>query len=389
MSVGIICEYNPFHNGHLHHLSETGKAFAGEAVICLMSGSLVQRGDIALLDKSARARMAVLGGADLVLELPLAAACASARDFARGGVGVLKRLSVTHISFGSECGETEPLVRAAKLLDDDGFDRKIKELLRTGLPFALARQRAFDELAPELAPLLRSPNNLLGIEYIRASKGDPAPFTVLRRGAPHDGTDGDDASASAIRASLREGGESPLSSMPDFAREIYLEEVREGRAPVFIGNAERAVLSRMRRMSAADLLSYADTGEGLNERIVNAVSASVSLNEVYDRAKTKRYAHSRIRRIVARAYFGVTADTPIDPPYVRILAFNGRGRALLKSMRKDGLKLITRPSDIRRLSPDAARLGELEAKVTDLYSLFMPSVVPCGSEWRRTPVYVG
>jgi predicted nucleotidyltransferase len=267
------------------------------------------------------------------------------------------------------------------------FDRKIKENYDLGLPYALARQKTFDELAPALAPILKSPNNLLAIEYIRAAEGELEPFTVPRRGAPHDGVQGEDLSASAIREELRAGGKVPYS-MPEFARTIYLDEQKAGRAPVFLENAERAVLSHLRRMTADDFREIPDTGEGLSERIVAAISESAALSEIADRAKTKRYAHSRIRRILTRAFFGLTADLPVTPPYLRVLAFNERGREFLRAAKKDGPELLTRPSDVKRMSREAQKLGELEARIADLYGLFMPSPALCGDEWRRTPVYV-
>ena len=190
-TAGIICEYNPFHRGHAWHLAQT-KRLLGEntAIVCVMSGHWTQQADCAIADKWTRARLALMGGADLVLELPTPLAAASAETFARGGVEVLAATGVVDVlSFGSECGDVEALQRAAACLDAPEYPAALRVRLEQGKPFAACRQAAVEALAgPESASLLRKANNNLGVEYIRAIRALDArmtPMTVLRRGAPH------------------------------------------------------------------------------------------------------------------------------------------------------------------------------------------------------------
>ena len=390
MAVGVICEYNPFHKGHLFHLEKTRAAFPGEPIVAVMSGNLVQRGDIAVLDKTARAKMALLGGADLVVELPLAAACASAGDFACGGVETLVSLGVDKISFGSEAGDADLLSRAAAATLDLEFDLELRRGMEQGLSFASARQRAAELAAPELAAVFASPNNLLAIEYLRAAKGRLAPFPVKRAGAPHDGASDDQTaplSASLVRAALARGSLAELSALPGFAREIIQTELNDHLAPAFLKGNDRVVLAHLRRMSAADFLNIPDCSEGLEGRIVSAVKTAETLEELYDLIKTKRYAHSRIRRIITRAFFGITRDVPVAPPYLRLLGVSRTGRKFLKE-RRDGVKIITRPSEVKAMSGAAQDLFALESRVTDLWSLFTPKAQESGGEWRRSPVFL-
>ena len=260
-AAGIIVEYNPLHSGHLR-LLEAGRAALGPdtAMVCVMSGNFVQRGDFALLRKHARARAAVESGADLVLELPLPWAVSSAEGFAAGGVQALAATGVVeHLLFGSECGDVSALERVAAALLAPSFRDRLREVLPGAVSFAAARQRALTGLLPEEdAALLESPNNILGIEYCKALLGQNAPLrpvTIRREGSAHDGALAPDThpSASGLRALLRQGKRKEALSLlpPAMARAYELEEAA-GRAPVFWENSHRAILARLRSMTAAD-----------------------------------------------------------------------------------------------------------------------------------------
>lgn len=395
-TAGIIVEYNPLHCGHVHLLRETRRLLGPDsAIICVMSGDFVQRGDFALVRRQARAKAAVEEGADLVLELPLQWAVASAERFAAGGVQTLLATGVvTHLAFGSECGDAAALENVAAALESEDFSALLKEELQVGDSFPAARERAAARLlSAEEAAVLSAPNNTLGIEYckaLRRAKSSVVPLTIPRLGAGHGdrSLDGATASATAIRGALR-GGEKDkaLSLMAPAMAKAYLAEEAAGRAPVFAETSQRAILARLRAMSRGDFAALDQGKEGLYNRLYEASRAAVCVEDVLDRAKTKRYAHARLRRMVLWAYLGLRpADFPAAPAYIRPLAANETGRALLGRMRKEAtLPVLTKTGDVRRLSEEAQRLFEQEAAAADLYSLGYPelSAAAGGSLWRE------
>lgn len=368
--AGIVAEYNPFHAGHAFHIRQTRRQLGECAVIAVMSGNFVQRGECAVLDKWARAKAALEGGADLVLELPTVYAVSSAEGFARGAVELLAATGVvTHLSFGSECGETEALRRLASCLDSPRYSDALRRFLDAGLPFAACRQRAVGELLGEdAAELLSCPNNNLGIEYIRAlnaMKRPIQPVTVPRAGAGHD------------------GGDDPDYPSASFLREKILAGEVPAENPASLRRGERWVLSALRGMDEADFAALPDCGEGLSHRLYRAARQGRTLEEVYALAKTKRYAHSRIRRCVLWGALGLTQDgRPAHPPYLRVLGAGPRGREVLREMKKRAaLPVITKPAHGRGIP-----LLELEGRCTDLYQLCREAPGPCGTEWTGNPV---
>ena len=395
-TAGIIAEYNPLHMGHVRLLEEARRLLGPEtAVICVMSGNFVQRGDFALLRKHARAAAAVQSGADLVLELPLPWAVASAERFAQGAVRTLAASGlVTHLVFGSEYGESAALERLAAALLSDSFPPLLKQELAQGDSFAAARQRAAAMLlSPADAVLLEQPNNILGVEYCKELlrlNSSIRPLTVKRTGGAHDqpGTASPLPSASAIRALLQAGEtEQALSYMAPAMAEACREELRAGRAPVFRETCERAMLARLRTMDRADFAALDQGREGLGNRLYRASRTAASLEELLASAKTKRYAHARLRRMVLWAFLGLSA-LPEDVPYLRPLAANETGRVLLARMRKTAaVPVLTRPAGARRLTPQAQALFSLEVRASDLYTLAYPNLAAAqgGGEWREGP----
>ncbi len=400
-TAGVIIEYNPMHMGHVHLLEEIRRLLGTDtAVICAMSGDFVQRGDFAVVGRRARAKAAVQSGADLVLEIPLPWAVASAERFADGGVQVLLDAGlVSHIAFGSECGDADALREIAECLLSDAFQEALRRGLTTGRPYAACRQKAVEQiLGPEKAALLESPNNILGIEYCKSllrRGSDVQPLTVPRVGAAHDEKDADGpiASASAIRALLRAGErETALARMAPAMRRAYEEEEAAGRAPVFQETCERAVLARLRSMTEEDFAALDEGREGLCNRLYDASRTAAGVAEILEKAKTKRYAYARLRRMVLWAYLGLApAAFPKEVPYLRVLAANAMGRELLARMRKTAaVPVLTKPADVRRLGAEARELFELEARAADLYALAYPdlSAAVGGSVWREGPVIV-
>lgn len=365
--VGIVAEYNPFHGGHRHHIAEARRRLGDCAVAAVMSGNFVQRGDCAVTDKWTRARAALEGGVDLVLELPTVWAAASAEHFAHGAVSILRAAGAEALSFGSESGDSAGLVRAAECLDSELFQAGLRRFLDEGMPFAACRQAVADALlGREGAACLSRPNDNLGVEYLKAARRlgwSPEVIAVPRVGAGHDGGDHPDyPSASYLREKIL-AGELPLEN------------------PASLRYNERGVLARLRAMSLEDFRALPDSGEGLAVRLYDAVRQAVTLEQVYDLAKTKRYAHARIRRMALWAALGLKeSDRPQSPPYLRVLGASERGRAVLKSLDTD-LPVITKPAHGK-----GTALLELEARCTDFYGLCRREVLPCGEEWRNSPV---
>jgi predicted nucleotidyltransferase len=387
--IGVIAEYNPFHNGHALHLRRAREAVSGGAVVCALSGHVTQRGDFPICSKGSRAAMAALCGADLVLELPAAYACASAERFARAGVFLLAGTGVvTHLSFGSEGGALAPLASAAQALDDPAFPEAQGLFLRRGLSYPAARQRALETFTGRPCPELARPNDTLGIEYLRAVRHWKArlqPVVVPRTGTVHDGErpEGGVASASFVRRLLLEGGR-PAGFVPEAAGALWAEERTAGRAPVDISACEGAALAALRGMAAADFARLPDVTEGLEHRLARAARRACSLAEFASLVKTKRYTLARVRRLALWAFLGLPEPSG-PPPYLRILAANETGRALLSEMkRKASLPLLSKPTAARRLPGGARACFEAEARVTDLFSLCYPEVSQRvgGQEWQ-------
>ncbi|NLV85941.1 MAG: nucleotidyltransferase family protein, partial [Clostridiales bacterium] len=325
--TGIVAEYNPFHKGHRLHIEETRKKIPDTAIVCVMSGDFVQRGEAAIFSKHARAAAAVRAGADLILELPLPWALSSAEGFARGSVGILGALgAVSYLSFGSECGDLGILNALATAIMDPMLDAKLKDRLSTGISYAQARQEALSEEIGSLADHLKSPNNILAVEYLKAIYSQRLriePITITRIGAGHDASGG---SASSIRGMIKTG-EGINSYVPREVLEVMNRETAQGRGPVFMDDLESALLSRLRMLSLEDFQSIPDAGEGLGNRLFAATREEVSFDGILSAAKTKRYALSRLRRMCLCAALGIKEGQADEiPPYARVLAANERGR---------------------------------------------------------------
>lgn len=392
MNVGIICEFDPLHHGHAHLLAQA-RAMGASAVVCAMSGSFTQRGSFAAVSKTARAEMAVRCGADLVLELPVLWAMSTAERFAEGGVSLLARTgAVDTLLFGSECGDLAALRAAAEGLDSPAFTRALRDRQEDGVTFAAARQQALGTLPGVDASLLAQPNNILAVEYLRAiarqGNGLNA-ATIPRVGAGHDGPpEAGTASASHLRALLEQGAvEEACAFMPDDAADILRREVQAGHIadPAL---CERAILYRLRTMSEADWQPYDRGGEGLYHRLYRAAQEGTSVAEVLAAAKTKRYPLARLRRMVLAAWLTLPADVPPRMPYVRVLAANETGRALLRQMRDSGVPVLTKPADAAALGGEAASLLALESRCADLRALACPCVERPGGDMRATPLMV-
>lgn len=391
--IGIIGEYNPFHNGHQLHIEES-KRQVGEkaATVCVMSGDFVQRGEPAIFSKHARAEAAVRSDADLVLELPLPWALSSAEGFARGAVGIIGALGcIDYLSFGSECGDIKTLTSLATAVMDPALDEQIRDELEAGVSYAAARQRALSRQIGSMADHLSTPNNILAVEYLKAlfsQRLRVEPMTIQRMGAAHDEVGG---SASDIRTLIKTGGKFK-HYMTKEAYEVLKREREQGRGPVFPETLETALISRFRMLTPEDYARLPDSAEGLGNRLCDAAKEEVTIDGILSAAKTKRYALSRIRRMYMCAALGVKAgDAEGIPPYTRVLAANSTGREALRAIQeKSAIPVITKPAEMKELSNESRALFELESSAHDLYTLgYSAREERRGfAEWRISPTMV-
>lgn len=386
----IISEYNPFHLGHQWQLEELRRR-GFDCFVAIMSGNFVQRGEPALYPKERRCSMALLGGVDLVLELPLPYACATAERFAFGAVALAHRLGQAlmqrgercALAFGCEAGELSPLLETVEALENPRLGELLSPLLKEGLPFAKARALAVEQLAsPGAAALLGEPNNTLAIEYLLQLRARHSPLEVAalpRRGAGHHAplSGGPYASASAIRQLLRKGELETAQDLVPAACGALLAE------PVL--PQERVVLARLRSLGLEQLSRLPDCSEGLAQRLYAALRQSSSLEEIWQRCKTKRYSHARIRRLCLAAFLGLEKGPAfLEPPYLRVLGFGPQGQALLAKLRKGcPFPLSDSLAQLSKSSPQAAAFAALESQATDLYGLFLPRLPPCGEDYRH------
>ena len=381
---GIIAEYNPFHNGHAYQIQKLREQGITH-IVAVMSSNFVQRGEAAVLDKYTRAKTAIINGVDLVLELPLPYCASTAQKFAFGGVSVLEKIGcVDYLGFGCEHDNINDLQVIANFVCTEKSDKALRDSLASGLPYAMARNAVvFNYLGAKYSSLMHMPNNILAIEYLRSmrmlrSKIEPLP--VLREGAAHDNIDpvGNFASASLIRSAiLASRFETMTKYLPENVYEIIKNEIAEKRCPATIFNCERTVLSKMRALSAEDFLKIPDVSEGLEHRIFESVKKSTNIPNLIINIKTKRYTHSRIRRIVLHSFLGVTRKDFVPIRAARVLAIGERGAEILSRAKKTSMiNIYSNYSQVSHLTEPAKRLNRIEDRAYDLFGLCTPKVQP-------------
>ena len=361
MNVGIVCEYNPFHLGHRKQIDSIREKFgANTGIICAMSGNYVQRGHPAVFDKTIRAEAAIRCGADLVVELPVTTSLSSAEGFAAGGVAVLSRLC-DGLCFGAETADLRQLLGTAEALLSEDFPKLLRRELDTGRSFPAARQAALEKMGLPGA-ILESPNNILAVEYCKAilrQSSPMQPLPIFREGSYHaKEADFENPSATSLRIRLQNGLE--ISEyLPEPAGRVFAG------APIHTLEAgQRAVLSRLRTMEDAEFEALPFGSEGLWRKLMRESRTQATLEAIAAAVKSKRYTRSRIDRMILCAFLGITAQTlEAAIPYVRVLAFNDRGREILNGAKKDGFFLNAG-------QPAPHPLWEMEQRWEDLYGLF-------------------
>ena len=379
----VIAEYNIFHNGHKYMLDKIREN--SDAVIVIMSGSFVQRGDAAITDKWSRAETALLNGADLIIELPVIYALNTAQKFAFGSTYIINSLGIAdELCFGSESGDIKELDSAASLLENepDEVSSKIKQYLGSGLNYPSSREKAYSGmLKPDI---LSNPNNILALEYMRSLiqlKSAITPRTIKRYGAGHHDTDTykNIASASAIREMI-------------FSKKNYLPYIPDNTpsftAPYDLSALDSAVIYKLRSSSADRLSHINDVSEGLENRIIKMSADFSSIEALAENIKTKRYTRTRINRILISSLLELTSDLcSLKPSYVRILGMNKTGMALLgKAKHICRLPIITKTADFDRSDP----IFSAELRATDAFSLCSPvsGKRPGGLDFKTSPVII-
>lgn len=401
--LGLVTEYNPFHNGHQHHLTTARQISGADLTLTVMSGHILQRGLPALTDKWRRAEMAVRCGVDLVVELPALYACGSAEHFARGSVWLLAALGADTLCFGSEDGRIGPLQEAARLLAEES--PQLKEALRRhldrGLSFPDARERALQETAAAELPVGGQPNNILGIEYCRAIETlglHMKPLTIPRVEAGYHSTEihGDICSATAIRRLTFETPHRPDydAVMPGEAAAL----MRAAWADGAIAHEDRwlpTLRYLLRTLPSEQALNVCDCDEGLWQRLKEAACTAVTYDALTQAAKTRRYTLTRIQRVLAALLLGIGQDTRQTlglPAYARVLGTSPAGRSYLKVLRgRCPVPVINNLARFTDPDPILRQMLAYDILATDLHSLAVqnPALQRFGKDYRVASPYIG
>jgi len=393
-TLGIIVEYNPFHTGHDNHLVKAKETSGCDIVVAVMSGNFVQRGEPAICDKWRRTKMALMAGADLVIELPLYYSTAGAEYFARGAVTLLEKTGLVDcLCFGSEWADITALQACARVLsiEDTDFKNRLQKYLQQGLSYPAARSKA----AEPLLHLPDTPNNILGVEYIKALmklNSKMMPYTVSR--SP--------GSAKALRDELNK----PLSkmskavsyaekNMPSYAWDI-LNESLTAHGPATLDNLSPIFHYILRTHTPEKLQSYMDVSEGLEYRLIQYAKDHKRISDIIAAVKTKRYTYLRLQRAVLHIILGITKknmasyESTGGPQYIRVLGFKKERADLLKLLEKQATLPIVANLKNAKLPPLAIQMLEEDIQATKLYALAFPEHVhfneyshPCHDLWGR------
>lgn len=380
--VGLITEYNPFHAGHLYHMQQARELTGADYCVVLMSGSFVQRGEPAIFDKYLRTKTALLAGADLVLEIPAAFSTASAHEFAAYGVALLSAIGVDAVVFGSECGQIEILKQAAYALNHESaeFQERLRKGLKAGLTYPQARAKAL-EMEDTWASVLSSPNNILGIEYLRAAEDLHSPmefYTISRKGSGyHEDTlaDANFPSASAIRGIIRKSLSKDKDLLDILASHLpaVTHPAYTGAVPVFVDDFSELLNAAVLQLQAT--FSIADLSPELAARLAKPPYFPLSFEERIQALKTRQLTYTRVSRALLHLVLGMREEDISRwkeegyALYARILGFRRQSSPLLSCLhKKSSIPLITKMADAaQNLSPSALALLEQEVYASHLY----------------------
>ena len=387
--VGIIAEYNPFHNGHAYHLEKSKQLAKADYVIAVVSGNFVQRGNVSLIDKWAKANMALTNGADLVIELPTIYSISSAENFAYGAVKILDSLNIVdYISFGTELDDISTLEKFAEVLykQPTKFVNLLNHELSKGLSFPKARENALMMYLNDIrkySNVLSSPNNILGIEYLKSLKklkSNIKPIAIKRKNAGYNDLEitNNFASATAIRKKIIDNTPAGLSKlMPPNSYRVLYNSIQKGHYVKDIKAFEKEIIYILRKMTLKEIANLPDVSEGLEHSIKNAANSCNTIEEFMNIIKTKRYTNTRIQRILLYALLGITKDDMKASfkaqPYIRVLGMNKKGKDLISviSRSNPNLNIITSVKKYIDLNPNKNLLNMLNIDIngTNTYTL--------------------
>lgn len=351
--LGIVSEYNPFHNGHLMHLQKSKELTHTDFTIAVMSGNFVQRGDTSIVDKWTKAEMALKSGVDLVIELPTLYAISSAENFADGAIKILNSLGIVdYVSFGSEIGEITPLDDVASVLykEPKEFSSLIIRQLRSGLSYPKARELAIQMYfgsSQKYTDVLENPNNILGIEYLKSLKRLKSPITPITLKRKYSDYNSNDiksgiASATAIRTMLQKG-KNIHYVVPYETYELLEEKKKYGQIIPSLSIFSKEIIYTLRKMTLSKIATLPDVSEGLENKIKAAANTSNNLEELILKIKSKRYTQSRIQRILLYALLNISEKditmSKKQMPYIRVLGFNKNGKKIISAIANQNPKL--------------------------------------------------
>lgn len=389
--LGIVAEYNPFHNGHFYHMQESKKITEADSCICVISGNFTQRGEPSIVNKWAKTYMALCGGADLVIELPTIYSISSAENFASGAIKIFDSLKiVTDISFGAECNDLATLNNIANVFYSEPANYKtiLNHELKRGLSYPMARENAVLMYLNDIkryANVLSNSNNILAIEYLKALKQQKSmiqPNIVPRKNVYYNDQKivDDFASATAIRKLMlnREYAE-VRKVVPRSTYQIIGEEYKKNHIILGIKKYEKEIIYALRVMPIEEIQNLPDANEGLEFAIKKAASETNDIEELIEKVKSKRYTQTRIQRILLYVLLGITKKDMEDSkkmvPYVRVLGFNSRGKILISEIMNQNPKLnmITSVGKyVNKKMPknkQLTRMLDLDINATNIYTL--------------------
>jgi len=354
MVLGIIAEYNPFHNGHLYHLLKSKEEAKADYVVAVIGGNFTQRGEASLIDKWTKAEMAIANGVDLVIELPTLYSTSSAENFADGAIKILNSLKIVDtISFGTETEDLNKLNNIANVLHNEPkeFKTLLDQKLKKGVSFPKAREEALIKYLNDASysKLISSPNNILAIEYLKALKkykSKMKPICIKRKAAGHLSLEytGEVTSATAIRKLVKDNDfKKAKKFLTPSSYTIMMEEIKKGHFVSDVSIFENIMIYNLRNMSLEQIANLPDVSEGLENLIKKAANSCNSINEFINIVASKRYTETRIRRILLYSLLKITKkDMALSKktiPYIRVLGFNNNGKKLVSEITKANPKL--------------------------------------------------
>lgn len=400
--LGIIAEYNPFHNGHLYHLEASKKLTGANYTVAIISGNFTQRGSTSIVDKWSKTKMALENGIDLVIELPVLYSISSAENFADGAIKILNSLGIVdYLSFGAETSDISILNNIANILysEPEEYKKLLSIELEKGLSFPKARENALldyiknsDDIVPEnriidfekYSKVLSSPNNILGIEYLKALKkykSSIKPVCISRFKAEYNSSNFSEniASATAIRELIKNKNFDTIKTViPLESSSVLMDCINSGCVVPDLNRFEKEIIYTLRKMSIEEIANIPDVSEGLEFSIKKAANSCNNINEFLDIVKSKRYTITRLQRILLYALLSISKENmqlskKVEKPYIRVLGFNDNGKKLVSEIatKNPELKLITSVKKFvdSNSNKDLQIIFDKDVLATDVYSL--------------------